>query len=226
MILLGACGCGGNKQQMSQNRNRLSDVLRCGQAHLARTGMQPGSPLGPYPNSFGDWVAAFTALNGSGPGYNDMLEWWQRVHPRVRGQCEAHVANHPTWYEKFDVRRIRETAEVVAKLLNYGQNPDHWQVAGLNEQMVAMQLELIQPGMRVMNLETCRRGTVFEVNARGRYQETGRALVEPSVTYDDAPQIRGDLVSTEFFSLTTFRCNFVKVLDAAGPLPAFVPEVD
>tara|TARA_B100001057_G_scaffold311936_1_gene311961 strand:+ start:2291 stop:2926 length:636 start_codon:yes stop_codon:yes gene_type:complete len=211
---------------MRQNRNRLSDVLRCGQVHLARTGMQPGSPLGPYPNNFGDWVTAFQALNGRGPALNDMMEWWQRVHPRVRGQCEAHVANHPTWYEKFDVHYLWETAETVAKLLDDGQDPDHWQVRGLIEQMIAMQLALIQPGMRVMNLETCRRGTVFEVNPQGRYWETGRALVEPRVTYDDAPENRGDWVSTEFFSPTTRGCNFVKVLDAAGPLPAFLPEVD
>lgn len=208
---------------MRQNRNRLSDVLRCGQVHLARTGMQPGAPLGPYPSNMSDWENQFQALNGRGPAYDDILEWWGLVHPNVRGQCEAHVNAHPTWYEKFNVVEVRNAAEHVGRLLDNGQAPSNPEVYAVNRQLIETQLALIQPGMRVMNLNTCRRGTVYQVDYVGA---VGSTLVEPRVTYDDNPESAGDLIETPFFSLDTRRCNFVKVLDAAGPLPAFLPEVD
>ena len=209
---------------MRQNRNRLSDVLWCGQAHLARTGMQPGAPLGPYPSNMNDWANQFQALNGRGPAYDDILEWWGLVHPKVRGQCEAHVNAHPTWYEPFNVVEVRAAAEQMqAMLLDNGQAPSNPEVWAVNQQLLQTQLALIQPGMRVMNLDTCRRGTVYQVRDVGA---VGSTLVIPRVTYDDNPASAGDLIETPFFSLDTRRCNFVKVLDAAGPLPAFLSEVD
>jgi hypothetical protein len=107
--------------------------------------------------------------------------------------------------------------------LDNGQAPSNPEVYAANEQLLRMQLALIQPGMRVMNLNTCRRGTVYQVRDVGA---VGSARVEPRVTYDDNPASAGDLIKTPFFSLDARRCNFVKVLDAAGPLPAFLPEVD
>lgn len=208
---------------MRQNRNRLSDVLRCGQARFARTGMQPGAPLGPYPSNMRDWANQFQALNGRDPVYDDVLEWWGLMRPKVRGQCEAHVNTHPTWYEKFNVVEVRKAAEHVGRLLDNGQAPSNPEVYAANQQLIDTQLGLIQPGMRVMNLDTCRRGTVYQVRDTGA---VGSVRVVPRVTYDDNPSSKGDLIETPFFSLDTRRCNFVKVLDAAGPLPAFLPEID
>ena len=205
-------------------RDRLSDVLRCGQARFARTDMQPGAPFGPYPSNMNDWASQFQALNGRGPAYDDILEWWRLVHPKVRGQCEAHVNAHPTWYEPFNVVEVRAAADQMqAMILGNGLAQSDPEVWAVNQQLIRAQLALIQPGMRVMNLDTCRRGTVFEVSDAGAM---GTTRVIPRVTYDDNPASMGDLIETPFFSLDTRRCNFVKVLDAAGPLPAFVPEMD